>query len=225
ELGVHRGEGRRTGRGGADTAGLQPGVPAYERAPAADRLGQVPLVPAQDRSGAGVRARGQARVPAHRRGGSALRAPLGGRRAHPAGPRRDRLDARIEQADEPRDGADGGQDRPHLPGLRADALNMTGRAVTMSRQMTESESPIGGAAPADPLLSESPEADVTEVEGSAAGSVVDEPERAATDPVVDEPRRAATDPVVDEPEVEIVDGLPVLAEVRTVERAAPAALP
>jgi hypothetical protein len=90
---------------------------------------------------------------------------------------------------------------------------MTGRAVTMSRQMTESESPIGGAAPADPLLSESPEADVTEVEASATGSVVDESER------------AATDPVVDEPEVEIVDGLPVLAEVRTVERAAPAALP
>jgi hypothetical protein len=33
------------------------------------------------------------------------------------------------------------------------------------------------------------------------------------------------DPGVDEPEVEIVDGLPVLAEVRTVERAGPAALP
>ena len=67
---------------------------------------------------------------------------------------------------------------------------MTGRAVTMSRQMTESESPVGGAAPADPLLSES--------EPDAPGA---------------------------EPEVEIVDGLPVLAEVRTVERVAPAALP
>jgi hypothetical protein len=67
---------------------------------------------------------------------------------------------------------------------------MTGRAVTMSRQMTESEFPVGGGPPADPLLSES------EADGPPA-----------------------------EPDVEIVDGLPVLAEVRTVERAAPAALP
>jgi hypothetical protein len=67
---------------------------------------------------------------------------------------------------------------------------MTEPAVTMSRQMNESESPVGGVPSADPLLSES------ENGGSAA-----------------------------EPEVEIVDGLPVLAEVRTVERAAPAALP
>ena len=72
---------------------------------------------------------------------------------------------------------------------------MTGRAVTMSRQMPESESPIGGGPPADPLLSES-ESDVP-----------------------------TADAVVDEPEVEIVDGLPVLAEVRTVEHAAPATLP
>ena len=60
----------------------------------------------------------------------------------------------------------------------------------MSPQMTESESPVGGVPPADPLLSES------ETNGSAP-----------------------------EPDVEIVDGLPVLAEVRTVERGAPAALP
>jgi hypothetical protein len=72
---------------------------------------------------------------------------------------------------------------------------MTGRAVTMSWQMLESESPVGGAAPADPLLPES-ESDVS-----------------------------MADAVADEPDVEIVDGLPVLAEVRTVERAAPAALP
>jgi hypothetical protein len=58
----------------------------------------------------------------------------------------------------------------------------------MSRNMNESESPVGGVPSADPLLS-APEA------GAA------------------------------EPDVEIVDGLPVLAEVRTVERAAPAALP
>jgi len=67
---------------------------------------------------------------------------------------------------------------------------MTDRAVTMSRHMNESEFPVGGVPPADPLLSES------------------ESDRSATDP-----------------DVEIVDGLPVLAEVRTVERAAPAGLP
>ena len=67
---------------------------------------------------------------------------------------------------------------------------MTGPAVTMSRQMNESESQVGGFPSADPLLSESKNG------GPAA-----------------------------EPEVEVVDGLPVLAEVRTVERAAPAALP
>ena len=67
---------------------------------------------------------------------------------------------------------------------------MTGPAVTMSRQMNESESQVGGVPSADPLLSES------ENGGPAA-----------------------------EPEVEVVDGLPVLAEVRTVERAAPATLP
>jgi hypothetical protein len=65
---------------------------------------------------------------------------------------------------------------------------MTGGAVTMSLQMNESESPVGGVPSADPL-SFSPE------EGAA------------------------------EPDVEVVDGLPVLAEVRTVERAAPATLP
>jgi hypothetical protein len=65
---------------------------------------------------------------------------------------------------------------------------MTGRAVTMSQHMNESESPVGGVSSVDPLSS-APEA------GGA------------------------------EPEVEIVDGLPVLAEVRTVERAGPAALP
>jgi hypothetical protein len=69
---------------------------------------------------------------------------------------------------------------------------MTGPAVTMSPQMNESESSVGGVPSADPLLSE--------------------PENNGSEP---EP----------EPEVEIVDGLPVLAEVRTVERAAPAALP
>jgi hypothetical protein len=79
---------------------------------------------------------------------------------------------------------------------------MTGRAVTMSRQMTESESPIGGGPPADPLLSE---VDVSE--GSEVSGVSEVGESAS------------------EPEVEVVDGLPVLAEVRTVERPAPAALP
>jgi len=72
---------------------------------------------------------------------------------------------------------------------------MTDHAVTMSQQMNESESPVGGVRPADPLLSE-PGGGGSAPEGSAA-----------------------------EPDVEIVDGLPVLAEVRTVERAAPSALP
>jgi hypothetical protein len=72
---------------------------------------------------------------------------------------------------------------------------MTGPAVTMSRQMNESESEVGGVPSADPLLSE--------------------PENGGP----------AADPAGSEPEVEIVDGFPVLAEVRTVERAAPAALP
>lgn len=75
---------------------------------------------------------------------------------------------------------------------------MTGPAVTMSRQMNESESEVGGVPSADPLLSES--------ENGAP----------AADPA---------DPAGSEPEVEIVDGFPVLAEVRTVERAAPVALP
>jgi hypothetical protein len=74
-------------------------------------------------------------------------------------------------------------------------LNMTGPAVTMSRQMNESESEVGGVPSADPLLS-----------GSENGG-------------------SAADPAGSEPEVEIVDGFPVLAEVRTVERATPAALP
>jgi hypothetical protein len=65
---------------------------------------------------------------------------------------------------------------------------MTGPAVTMSPQMNDSDSPVGGVPSADPL-SFSPQ------EGAA------------------------------EPDFEVVDGLPVLAEVRTVERAAPAALP
>ena len=72
---------------------------------------------------------------------------------------------------------------------------MTDHAVTMSQQMNESESPVGGVRPADPLLSE-PGGGGSGPEGSAV-----------------------------EPDVEIVDGLPVLAEVRTVERAAPSALP
>jgi hypothetical protein len=40
-----------------------------------------------------------------------------------------------------------------------------------------------------------------------------------------DPLASAPDIGAEEPDIEIVDGLPVLAEVRTVERAAPAALP
>jgi hypothetical protein len=87
---------------------------------------------------------------------------------------------------------------------------MTGPAVTMSPQMNESESSVGGVPSADPLLSE------TEVNGSVAGPDVEIGSAAAPDAEIGSGA---------EPDVEIVDGLPVLAEVRTVERAAPAALP
>lgn len=77
---------------------------------------------------------------------------------------------------------------------------MTGPAVTMSPQMNESDSSVGGVSSADPLLS-----------GSGSGSEFGSGS---------EPGGSGA-----EPDVEIVDGLPVLAEVRTVERAAPAVLP
>ena len=77
---------------------------------------------------------------------------------------------------------------------------MTEPAVTMSQQMNESESSVGGVPSADPLLSE-PESDASAADASTA------------------------DASPADPEIEIVDGLPVLAEVRTVERAAPSALP
>ena len=47
----------------------------------------------------------------------------------------------IEQVDEPRDGGDGRPDRPHLPGLREDPLNMTDRAVTMSSMSRDADLP------------------------------------------------------------------------------------
>jgi hypothetical protein len=83
---------------------------------------------------------------------------------------------------------------------------MTDGAVTMSRKMNESDSPVGGVPSADPLL---PEPDPLLSEPGHGGSEA-EPDNGGPAP---------------EPDVEIVDGLPVLAEVRTVERAAPAALP
>ena len=81
---------------------------------------------------------------------------------------------------------------------------MTDGAVTMSRQMNERKSPVGGDPPADPLV-----------------SPVEDEDR--SEPRIHDLREA--DPAPSDPDVEIVDGLPVLAEVRTVERAAPAALP
>jgi hypothetical protein len=63
--------------------------------------------------------------------------------------------------------------------------------------MSNSESPVGGESTADPLLSSSEVPDTDAASGSGAA----------------------------EPDVEIVDGLPVVAEVRTIERAAPASLP
>lgn len=65
--------------------------------------------------------------------------------------------------------------------------------------MSKPETPVGGENPADPL---------------PFPSEVSEPEEAA------EPDLSAVDP-----DVEVVDGLPVVAEVRTIERASPAGLP
>jgi len=62
--------------------------------------------------------------------------------------------------------------------------------------MSNSESPVGGEIPADPLPSPSEVPAPGEAESSGVES-----------------------------DVEVVDGLPVVAEVRTIERAAPASLP
>jgi hypothetical protein len=62
--------------------------------------------------------------------------------------------------------------------------------------MSKRESPVGGDVPADPLLSPTDVPDPVEAE-----------------------------PPAPEPDEEIVDGFPVLAEVRTIERASPAVLP
>ena len=58
------------------------------------------------------------RVAAHGHRGQVLRAALRRGERTPQSARRDGLDAREQQVDEPRDGGDGRQDRPHLPGLR-----------------------------------------------------------------------------------------------------------
>jgi hypothetical protein len=65
--------------------------------------------------------------------------------------------------------------------------------------MSNPESPVGGETTADPLLSLSEDLEADAASGPAAA----EPE----------------------PDVEIVDGLPVVAELRTIERASPASLP
>jgi hypothetical protein len=80
---------------------------------------------------------------------------------------------------------------------------MTDGAVTMSRQMNGRKSPVGGDIPADPLVSPGDDD--------------------RSEPRIQDLREADLD--ASEPDVEIVDGLPVLAEVRTVERAVPAGLP
>src|SRR5205085_659448 len=82
------------------------------------------------------------------------------------------------------------------PSLRADPLKSTGRAVTMSSGMTEAESTRGG-----------------------------EPPEAARDAPMP-PLEPNLDPEVAtlDSEVEVVDGFPVLTEVRTVQRASPTTL-
>jgi len=126
---------------------------------------------------------------------------------------------------------------------------MTGGGVTMSQHMIDSESSVGGVPSADPL-SFSPEqgagsasvppeqvgtgtaADPTEhgmgpaagAPGHGTGSAAEAPEH-RTGSAAEAPERSTGSAAEAEPEVEVVDGLPVLAEVRTVERAAPATLP
>jgi hypothetical protein len=69
--------------------------------------------------------------------------------------------------------------------------------------MSESDSPVGGESTADPLVSPS---DLPEPVPEAGPEPPQEPSGA-------------------EPDVEVVDGLPVVAEVRTIERGLPAGLP
>ena len=86
----------------------------------------------------------------------------------------------------------------------------------MSQQMNESESPVGGVPPADPLLSEPEAGGFPPSESAPEGSGREGSEGS---------EGFGSGSEASEPDVEIVDGFPVLAEVRTVERVAPAALP
>ncbi len=104
----------------------------HERPAAAVRLGQGAVLASQGQPGPRVCARRQARVAAHRDRRQVLRASLRLGGADATDRRRDGLDPRIEQVDEPRDGGDGRPDRPDLPGLREDSLKMTAPAVMLS---------------------------------------------------------------------------------------------
>ena len=78
--------------------------------------------------------------------------------------------------------------------------------------MIERQSPVGGETPADPLpFPVEPEAPDAEAPAAEA-------------PAAEAPEPGTPEPDAPEPDVEIVDGFPVLAEVRAVERAAPASL-
>ena len=82
----------------------------------------------------------------------------------------------------------------------------------MSSAMTEPEFPLGGA-PSETRV------------GAPRETNVHEPlDAGAQEPPIAPPVEPPIAPLV-EPEVEIVDGFPVLAEVRTVEHPAPASLP
>ena len=180
ELGVRRREGRRDGRRGADAARLQPGADAPERPAAAVRLGQGAVVPAQDRPRPRVRARRQARVAAHRDRRQVLRAALRLRGPDAADRRRDGLDPRDQQVDEPRDGGHGRPDRPYLPGLREDLFEHDRMPLSTMRCHYGADERRTRISPSRRRWSGAEET---------------------------------------------VDGLPVLAEVRTIERVAPVALP
>jgi hypothetical protein len=83
----------------------------------------------------------------------------------------------------------------------------------MSSGMTEPEFPLGGE-PAEPGV----DARIPPIEAGEAG--VDAPI-----PPTEVAEATSVAAAAIDPDVEVVDGFPVLAEVRTVERPAPAALP
>lgn len=94
---------------------------------------------------------------------------------------------------------------------------MTGGAVTMWAAMSERE-PLGGEAPPDAAVTDSgPEPTERAVDAGPAEVAEGTGRTGPADPTEPDPGT--------EPDVEVVDGFPVLAEVRAVERVSPGSLP